>query len=511
MSWKVLVFAGIFAVVTATSSRADVRLPAVFSDNLVLQQEMPVPVWGWADPGEQVTVTCQKSSAVTVADADGCWRVSLPALRPGPVTTLTVRGSNTLTIANVLVGEVWLCSGQSNMAMSVSRSANPKEAEEQATHPEIRFFQTTSMHAATPQDDCEGSWVVCSPETVGRFSAAGYFFAEELHRRLGVPVGMLQSAVGGTAAEAWTSRESFESSPAFRPLLAATDQVVKDFPGAVAAYKEQLAQWQKEQRTARQDLNNRRRPPQASYKNLPTLLFNGKIAPLIPYAIRGAIWYQGENNARGKRAFDYRHLLPLMVDGWRKAWGQGDFPFIAVQLPGYRQPAAVPGESDWAVIRESFVKALACPNTGIAITIDLGEAEDIHPRRKQEVGSRLAQWARAEVYGESVASCGPLFKQAQFSGNRCVISFDHAADGLVAKGGEPLKQFAIAGADRQFHWADAVIEDGSNVVVSSKNVPKPVAVRYAWSDNPEGCNLFSTAGLPASPFRTDDWPVLVAE
>jgi len=511
MRWGVFVAAGALSLVPAVAAPAAVRLPAVFSDNLVLQQGVPVPVWGWAEPGEQVRVTCRDREAAATADASGRWRVKLPALQPGPKTRLEIRGNNAITIENVLVGEVWLCSGQSNMAMPVSRAANAEVAQQQANHSEIRFFQVASSHAATPQDDCEGRWVACSPKTVGRFSAAGYFFAEDLHRRLKMPVGMLQAAVGGTAAEAWASRRSFESDPAFRPLLAATDEVVEDFPAAVSAYEQQLADWRATLKTANQASGRRPRPPQPAYKNLPTLLFNGKIAPLVPYAIRGAIWYQGENNARGRRAYDYRRLLPLLITGWREAWGQGDFPFIAVQLPGYRQPPEEPGESDWAVIRESFVEALACPQTGIAVTIDLGEADDIHPRRKQEVGHRLAQWARAEVYDEPIVCCGPLFEAARLMGNRCIIRFDHAAEGLVAGDGEPLRQFAIAGADRRFVWAEARIEGKDTVVVASPAVPEPVAVRYAWADNPAGCNLFSDAGLPASPFRTDDWPVIAAE
>ncbi|MEW6356018.1 MAG: sialate O-acetylesterase [Planctomycetota bacterium] len=494
---------------------ADVKPHALFSDNMVLQRDTPLPVWGWAEPGEKVTVKLCGKEASAAADDKGKWMVKLDPLPAGGPFEMTVAGKNTITIKDVLIGEVWVGSGQSNMAMTVSRTANAEQDVAEAKYPQIRFFKVPMKQAVAPQEQCEGAWQACSPETAGGFSATAYFFALNLHQKLNVPVGILQSAVGGTAAEAWTTREGFESDPELKQIIEQPEwkEIVADFDKAVREYQETLKVWKEKMAELRKqgklDESKKRRPPSPKYRNAATLLYNGMIAPIVPYAIRGAIWYQGENNAKGGRAYQYRKLLPAMIGSWRKVWGQGAFPFLFVQLPNYKAVQPEPGESEWAVIRESFLQSLSTPNTGMAITIDIGEEKDIHPKNKRDVGDRLALWARAKVYGENVVYCGPLYDSVKIEGDKIRIQFTQVGGGLDAKGG-PLKQFAIAGEDKKFVWADAKI-DGETVVVSSDKVQKPVAVRYAWADNPLGCNLYNKAGLPASPFRTDTWPSVVAE
>jgi len=503
----------LLALVLAPAAWADVKLPTLFSDHMVLQRDMPLPVWGWADPGEEVTVKLCGKEVRTKADDKGKWMVKLDALPAGGPHELTVSGKNTITIQDVLVGEVWVGSGQSNMALTVSRTANAEQDVADANYPKIRFFKVGMKHAIEPQEECGGRWQVCSPEVAGNFSGTAYFFARNLYKHLNVPIGILQSAIGGTSAEAWTSREGFESNPDLRKILEQPEwkAVLDDFDGAVKQHQEKMKAWREKTAALRkegklQDVKKgRRRPPRAKYKNAPTLLYNGMIAPLIPYAIRGAIWYQGERNANGGRSKQYAVLLPAMIGSWRKAWKQGDFPFLFVQLPNFRAVQPEPSESAWAEIRESFLKSLSTPNTGMAVTIDIGEAKDIHPKNKKDVGDRLARWAWAMVYGEKGVYSGPLYESMAVEGNKIRVKFTHIGSGLTAKGGEPLKQFAIAGEDKKFVWAEAKV-DGDTVLIWSGKVSKPVAARYAWADNPEGCNLFNKEGLPASPFRTDDWP-----
>ncbi|MCX7887364.1 MAG: sialate O-acetylesterase, partial [Verrucomicrobiae bacterium] len=375
---------------------------------------------------------------------------------------------------------------------------------------------------------CEGSWVVCSPESVGGFSATAYFFGRQVHNALGVPVGLITSSVGGTPVEAWTSWEAQKDIAELKPLFDswAQRQAAWDPQKAQAIYQKRLAAW----KTA--DKKGKRPPRRPVEPRLdphhPAVLFNGKIAPLIPYAIRGAIWYQGENNANGPRPHLYGMQLATLIKDWRNRWGQGEFPFGWVQLPNFRAPQKEPVEdSGWTLVREGMLRTLALPNTGMAVTIDIGEADDIHPKNKQEVGRRLAMWALADVYKRrGTVPCGPLPLGHKILDGELTITFKYAEDGLVVKigsgfvtprdewpnvwppGGTGFGQvlgFAIAGEDRRWHRADARIL-GNTVVVRSEKVKQPVAVRYAWANNPD-CNLYNRAGLPASPFRTDDWPV----
>lgn len=502
--WRFLCAALGLLLVGPSLVSADVRLPKIFGDNMVLQAHARVPVWGWADPGEEVHVLIGGQLRKTEANDQGRWRVDFDPFEYGPVR-FVVEGKNRIELRNVLVGEVWVCSGQSNMEWPVARAMNAEQEIASANYPEIRLFKVAKVVAAKPLDDTEGEWRVCSPETVRDFSAVGYFFARELHQRLGVPIGMIQAAWGGTPAEAWTSREALEADPELKPILERWDEILANYDEARKRYEEALRRWQEQARAARNEgkpVPPRPRPPRGpDHPHRPAGLYNGMICPIVPFAIKGVIWYQGESNA--SRAYQYRKLFRTMIRDWRRTWGQGDFPFLFVQLANFLARQAEPGESDWAELREAQMMALEEPNTAMAVAIDIGEANDIHPRNKQEVGRRLALAALAIAYGKDVVYSGPLFDHMKIEGNKVRLFFKHVDGGLVAKGGE-LRGFAIAGPDRKFVWAKAKIE-GDTVVVWSDKVPNPVAVRYGWADNPD-CNLYNKAGLPASPFRTDDWP-----
>ncbi len=499
---------GFFHPLTA---KADVKLPALFSDHMVLQRDMLVPVWGWADAGESVTVTIAGQSKSTKADASGQWSIKLDKLASGGSSTMVVKGNNTITIQDVLVGEVWLASGQSNMAMAVAGSNNAKQEIASAKFPEIRTFLVPRVAAETPQKECGGTWVVCSPETAGAFSAAAYFFGRELHQSLKTPVGLINSSYGGTTIETWISMPPQEGVKKFEPVFSPWVKqlsVPYDPEKAYAQYEKQLAAWNVAAEQRKAEGKPEGYPPQKpvhprKHQNYPANLFNGMIAPLIPYAIRGGIWYQGEGNCHLPVSKLYADQLPLLIQDWRTRWGQGEFPFAWVQLPFYKpqiqEPTSVSG---WANVREAMLKSLSVPNSGMAITIDTGDSNNIHPADKQPVGHRLALWAKAQVYGEKIPYSGPLPAGHKIDGGKVILSFKHADGGLTVKGDE-LKGFTIAGADKKWHWAKARIE-GETVVVSSPDVAAPVAVRYGWAEHPE-CNLFNGAKLPASPFRTDDW------
>ena len=494
-----------------TTTFADVKLPAIFSQHMVLQGDAVVPVWGWADPGEAVTVSIAGLTETVTADTEGKWMVRLDKPTGREPLTLTVKGKNTLTVEDVLIGEVWLASGQSNMQMGVNGVTNAWQEKMSAQFPKIRMFTVARRTAVTPQANCDGEWIVCNPETVGNFSATAYFFGRELYQTLNTPVGLINASWGGTAIEAWTSMSAQEGIKELAPVFQIWQHktsVPYDEVKAQAQYERQMMLWRLNSDKAKAA---GQKPPQKPYppvaprlqSNHPANLFNGMIAPLIPYAIRGAIWYQGENNAHGEFARLYAMQLSLMIQDWRRRWNAGDFPFAWVQLPNFHQRTSDPGApADWAVIRESMLRSLAVPNTGMAIGIDVGEADNIHPKDKQTIGLRLARWARAEVYCEKITFSGPLLKRHKLGAGEVTLTFDHTEGGLVAKGGE-LKGFAVAGEDRKWVWAKARIE-GNEVIVSSSEVKAPAAVRYAWANNPD-CNLFNGAGLPASPFRSDDW------
>ena len=473
-----LAFAGL-----CTTARAEVKLASIFGDSMVLQRDLPVPVWGWAEAGEEVAVTFGDQSKKVTADKDGRWQVKLDALKANADgQTLKVSGKNSIELKDVLIGEVWLCSGQSNMEWGVGSSLNGKEEVAAANHPQVRLFNV-GVHITSPvaKDTCPGKWQPCQPNSAGGFSAVGYFFGRRLQQKLNVPIGLVGSNWGGTRIEPWTSPAGFQSVP---ELKAIADQV--------AAYKEDTK----------------------VEAGSPSAIYNAMIHPLAPFAMRGAIWYQGESN--GGEGESYYHKTQALVNGWRQLFNP-DLAFYAVQLANFQKPNDNPeGGDGWAKLREAQRKALTIKHTGLAVIIDIGEANDIHPRNKQDVGWRLAEWALHQTYGmKDVVPSGPLYKSHKVEGSSIRVSFDHVGGGLIVgkkeglaptetvKDGK-LERFAIAGADKKWHWAEATI-DGGDVVVKSAEVKEPVAVRYAYSMNPTGANLYNKVGIPASPFRSDDW------
>ncbi|MBP6965627.1 MAG: sialate O-acetylesterase [Armatimonadetes bacterium] len=448
---RCVIFVLLAVVLTVSSACAAVKPNVLFSDGAVLQQGMRVPVWGTASEGERVTVEFQ-GQKVGAAAHGGYWIVHLNPLKAGGPYAMRING---LEIRNILVGEVWVCGGQSNMVFQLQRCENGEAAAASSADPMLRLFTVPQSDRVGP---IEASWKECGPETAGTFSGVGYFFGRDLRKSLKVPVGLISSCVGGTPAEAWTSREVLRANADFAYMLTA---------------------------------------PVRSGKGRPAALYNAMIAPLLPYGIKGAIWYQGEANAT--RALEYRSLFPAMIKNWREAWGQGDFPFLFVQLAPFASPNP---EGAWAELREAQLLTMrTVPNTGMAVITDVGEEKDIHPKKKEPVGGRLALAARAIAYGQPITYSGPIYKAMKVEADKVIISFDHVDGGLKAAGGE-LTGFTIAGADGVFVPAKAEIRRGIGLVVTSPDVPKPAAVRYGWS-NWMVVNLYNEAGLPASPFRTD--------
>ena len=491
----------------ATLHAADFKLAAVFSDHMVLQREKPVPVWGWADAGEKVTIEFAGQSKSATADSTGKWVAKLDALKTNAepqVLKVSSDKDHKAEVKDVLVGEVWLGSGQSNMALTVNRAQDYEKEQAAADLPLIRGFKENSAGAATAQPDAKGTWEVCSPATVGGFSATLYFMGREIHRELKVPVGLINSSVGGTPIESWIDAAEQAKVPELKAAPEAPakkltpEQVAKakaDFEAATAAWRKAAVAAKK----AGQPLPRKPLDPAGVRERKAGIgnLFNGKIAPLIPYAIRGVIWYQGEANSRSPKGILYQYQLPLLVKDWRARWGE-ELPFAWVQLPNYARAA-----EDWCLVRDAELKTLSLPHTGMAITIDIGEESNIHPKNKQDVGKRLSFWALGDVYGKKVAATsGPLPAGHEIKGAKIVVTFKHTEGGLKAKDGA-VKGFMLAGEDKQWKPATAEI-DGNTITVSSAEVTKPVALRYAWSQYPD-CNLYNGAGIPASPFRTDDW------
>lgn len=500
-------FSLLLLVPLSLAHAAELKLAAVFSDHMVLQREKPVPVWGWADPGEQITVAFAGQTQTATADAKGQWKVKLEAMpaNADPETLLVKsdKPNRSQKVSDVLVGEVWLGSGQSNMAMTVNRARDFEAERAAADFPLIRMFKETSVAAEAPASDAQGAWSVCSPETVAGFSATLYFFGRELHRELNVPVGLINSSVGGTPIESWIAAEAQRQTPELKAAYTAQAKVYAEFDEAqaIAQYETALTRWKERAAKAKADGKPVPRRPvnavdQRNRRGGPGGLFNGKIAPLVPYAIRGVVWYQGEANSQPGRGELYQYQLPLLVKDWRARWGE-ELPFAWVQLPNFER------EGDgWMLVREAMRKTLSLLRTGMAIAIDIGEPKDIHPKNKQDVGRRLSLWALGEVYGKKgIATSGPLPLKQEVRGSEIIVSFQHADGGLKAKG-DKLLGFEIAGKDHEWKPATARIE-GNQVIVSHPDIAKPVAVRYAWAANPV-CNLYNTQGLPASPFRSDE-------
>jgi len=500
---------------------ADVKVPSLFSDHMVLQQEMPVPIWGVADPGERVTVKIGDVQATTEADPKGNWRVKLPALKANTLgQTLSITGKNTLILKDVLVGEVWFCGGQSNMEMGLGGCNAPQDIAA-ANLPAIRQIRIDHRALAKPSTEVFGRWEVCHPASAPGFTAVGFYFARRLQKDTGLPIGLIDDNWGGTRIEPWIPPEGFEREPALRHTLSDLKKWEQEYRVNLGKSLDAVEKWASATRqalaTPDSDLPSPPSIPENPLANNgnPISLYNGMIHPVVPYAIKGALWYQGESN--GGESEEYYHKMRALIGGWRQVWHQGDFPFYFVQLANWLQPNNNPAGGDgWAKVRMAQLKSLQIPQTGMAVIIDIGDANDIHPRNKFDVGERLALWALRHDYGKKdLIASGPLYKSMDVEGNRIRISFDAVGTGLMVgkkEGRNPtmedrsgtLKRFAIAGKDRKWVWANAII-DGNTVVVSSPDVPNPVAVRYAFTMNPEGANLYNREGLPASPFRTDEW------
>ncbi len=502
----------------AAPAQATVKPAALFSDHMVVQQQSVTPVWGWGDPGEKVTVSIGSRSQSAVTGIDGRWmaRVSGVVASAAP-TTLTIKGaSNTVTVNDVLVGDVWLASGQSNMDFTVSNEhksfagvQNQAEEIAAANYPQIRMFTVDLKLTDKPQDDVTGHWAVCSPQTVGDMSAVAYMFAREIYKDRKIPVGIIDSTWGGSSAQCWISRETLVGDPLLKPLVDSYETYIATWTpeSAQTAYQASLAKWNDDVAAAKAAGKSAPRKPKEPRnphedQHNPYLLYNGMIVPVAPYAIRGAIWYQGESN--GPTAPLYLDMMQKLVGNWRAIWGQGDFPFIQVQLAGSGKSTDSPiqGRSQSAVIRFAQLNATkTTPNVFMATAVDIGDAVSIHPKNKQEVGRRLGLVARSQVYGEpGIEFAGPLYDSVSFDGTNATIKFAHADSGLEVHG-DKLTGFAISG-DGQTWFTGTVQIVGNTVVVTSDQVAKPTAVRYAWADMPV-TPLYNKAGLPASPFATD--------
>jgi sialate O-acetylesterase len=447
----------------APLARGEVALAGIFGDSMVLQRDQPIALWGTAAPGEEVNAQLSTRSAKTKAGEDGRWSLSLEALPAGGPFELAVWSTNRIRLKDVLLGELWIVAGQSNAELPLAATENGEAEAAKPKSRRMRFFREEPADSPTRLPDLKGGpWMVCAAENAVGWSAIGYYCATELEAELDVPVGLIQCTQSGSPAEPWVERSVLEQDPELAPALARFARKSKSMPGAV---------------------------------------FNGMLAPLAPLRIRGVLWYQGESNV--KFAQQYRRLFPALIQGWRKLAGQGDFPFLFVQLAGFGPHPKEPGESEWAELRDAQAQARALPATGMVVAADIGDVESLHPTDKRDVGHRLAQLALAEVYGRKVEGRGPSFKSLEVKGSSVRAHFEHAGGGLRAKGGGKLVGFALAGADRKFRWAEATI-DGDALVLKAAGVEAPVALRYAWSDNPL-CNLENSAHLPAEPFRSDDW------
>ncbi len=489
---------------------AEVRMPAIISDHMVLQRDRPLPIWGEADPGERVTVIIAGQTHDISADDEGRWCITLDPLSATTAQdkTLTMRivGQNTIELTDILVGEVWLCSGQSNMEFKLEKAQHATSEVEQASDVHLRLFQVARQQSFQPVFSVEGTWQLCQPQTARQFSAVGYFFGSELRKELDVPVGVIQSAWGGTPAEAWTTRDVMLSNKETRPIVERWDEATATFDQQIADWEQTVADWDAAQAANPNPESKKPKKPafgRPNHPHRPSGLFHGMIEPLIPFGIRGVAWYQGETNRN--RAYQYRWQLPLLIKDWRTHWGQGDFPFLIVQLPGFGPEQAEAVEpSTWSELREGQLLTLRqVPNTGLIVTIDVGEADDIHPRDKKTVGHRLALSALHDVYRLNVVPSGPLVEDVQIKGSEAVVRFDHVGSGLATRDDEPLRGFAVAPVDGAFVWAEAMIQ-GDEVILHAPGNFKIDAVRYAWADNPNRANLINREGLPASPFRTDN-------
>jgi sialate O-acetylesterase len=496
LSWARIAVLAIFVCPTLLLC-AEVRLPTIFADHMVVQRNLPVHVWGMATPNETVSVTFRGESQNTTTDSLGRWSVYLKPGNAGGPFSMDVRGTNTITLQDVLVGDVWIASGQSNMefpmAEGLNRGVNNETVEiAAANYPKIRLLTIATNSSDYPLGDAviSQAWGACTPATVAQFSAVGYFFARDLQQHQDVPIGVIDASWGGTPAEAWTSLYALSANASLMPVFAWRAKLMDELPTLLLEQKKEQREIEAAKAAGKPVPEFPWHPDPASWK--PAGLYNAMIAPLTPFPIKGVIWYQGESNTDPEAFPIYSELFKTMIQDWRNQWAEGSFPFFFVQLTSWN-----PG-SAWPELREQQTEALALKNTGMAVSIDVGDPDNIHPKNKQDVGARLALVARALAYGEQIEYSGPMFRQVTTEGNSLRVWFDHAGGGLTSKN-EPLRGFELAGANQKFFPAQAKI-DGDTVVLSSPSVAAPVAVRYGWAANPD-CNLYNSANLPASPFR----------
>lgn len=495
-------FTLLVVVSTSTQVNAELILPSIFGNSMVVQRDQPIHVWGWTEPGQSVVAQLGDRSGKAVAGQDGRFDLKIKALPAGGPYELVIEADEKKVYSDVLVGEVWVCSGQSNMAWQVS-NANDADLESlSSNYPKIRLISVPQVGTQEPQRDFSGSWAAADATTVKDFSAVGFFFGRRLHQILDVPIGLIDNAWGGSAAEAWVPKDVLKEDGKYDELLSSWEMRMADYDydSIEAAWQTRFNQWKEGGRKG----NAPRKPRNDSIGNQrPANIYNGVLKPTIGYTIRGAIWYQGESNA--SRAYQYRDLFPLMIQTWRDQWGQGDFPFYWVQLADFRNETADPGDSDWAELREAQTMTMSrLPNTGQAVIVDVGEGRDIHPRNKQIVANRLVRWALAKDYGIVVPCQSPTYESMEVKEGRVTLKFDHVGQGLYTFDVTEAIGFTVAGEDEKFYNATAQVIGKDKVVVSAAEVPNPVAVRYAWATNPI-CNVQSRDGLPMTPFRTDDW------
>lgn len=498
------------AIIVPATGFADVELCNAFTDHMVLQRNQQNPVWGWDTPGTKVTVSIGNQKHEAKADAQGRWDVKLNAMKAGGPHILKISGSSEVSIQDVLVGEVWVCSGQSNMAFSVSSSNDPDLESLTAKYPQIRLLSVPARASQKHEKDFSGAWSVCTPDSVKGFSAVGYFYGRQLHQTLGVPVGLIDNAWGGSSAESWVRRDLLENDKRYSELMKRWEgtEATYDHEKATQNYQAAVKKWSEAVKKAKANNKpapNRPRAPRnpLTGQHRPGNLYGGCLHPIIGYGIKGAIWYQGESNA--SRAYQYRHLFPKMIQNWRDDWKQGDFSFYWVSLADFRREVAEPTGSSWAELREAQTMTLSLPNSGEAIITDLGEADDIHPKNKQDVAMRLARLALVQDYGYKIVGSSPRYLSNAIADGKVTLKFQDVSNGLDTFDVREPIGFTIAGEDQKFVIAQAKVAGNDTIVVWSDQVKNPVSVRYAWADNPV-CNVQNKTGLPLTPFRTDDWP-----
>jgi len=522
---RIICTLALLSILLICDSQAEVRLAALFSDHMVLQRDRPIVIWGWGTPEEKIQIDLADRSGQTQVAQDGRWTCTLaPLAASSQPIELKVSAANTIQIKDILVGDVWLCSGQSNMEWGLGGCDAPEDIQS-ANFPLIRHFGVEANFAATPQDNARGRWNICQPQNAPGFTAVGFYFARKVHQETGIPIGLLRSSVGGTNIECWMSQETLLNTPSLEPYAKMMRDSLSQYQRDLQAIVPEVEAWTTRSREAIQAGMQVPMPPaipefpfgEKMFRPRCVTLHNGMIHPLKHFPLKGVLWYQGENNAgNAADGLQYLEKKKAMLKDWREWFGDEDLPFYFVQLASWQKPTNDPGLADgWALFRDAQRQCLSIPNTGMAVAIDVGDADDIHPKNKFDIGERLARWALANQYAKPIEVSGPLFRSMEIDGKNAILHFDHVGSGLTAgrKSGReafqiteqiPLQRFAIAGQDRKWVWALARIE-GETVVCTNPEVPNPVAVRYAMSMNPQDANLYNRDGLPASPFRTDNW------